>query len=221
MIFALHVYRITNMTDTQKFPSGYPAGSNSQVILKSVPLVSVTEETGRIEETQIRQWYAIYAKPHREEIAQFHLQKEGLPTFFPKLRLPTSRSHRERIVPLFPNYLFSLLRIPEDYNLARWSPGVKHVVNCNGIPTPLPDTVIDFLRQKATPGDILTAQSNLTVGSGVRIVRGPFEGLYGIIENPPDARGRVKVLMQLLSRDVRVDLSIDSVDGGWTVEASR
>ena len=78
---------------------------------------------------------------------------------------------------------------------------------------------MDFLRLRAAPDGVLTAQSNLTVGSEVRITRGPFEGLAGIIENPPDARGRVKVLMQLLSRDVRVDLSVDSVDGGWTVEA--
>ena len=48
---------------------------------------------------------------------------------------------------------------------------------------------------------------------------GPFEGLVGIIENPPDARGRVKILMQLLSRQVRVEVPVAAVDGGWAVEA--
>ena len=204
---------------TQKLPSGNFAGSGRQAVTVNPPLFSVTEEIGRLEEIHLRQWYAIYAKPHREETAQFHLQKKGLRTFFPKLRLPSSRPHRRQIIPLFPNYLFAHLRIPEDYNLVRWSPGVKHVVSCNGIPTPLEDTIMDFLRHKATPNDILTAQSNLAIGSGVRIIRGPFEGLVGIIENPPDARGRVKVLMQLLSREVKVDIPVDSVDGGWAVEA--
>jgi transcription antitermination factor NusG len=207
------------MQDTQQFPSGNPEGIIQQIVTKSASPRNTTEEIGRMDEIQLRQWYAIYAKPYREETAQFHLQKNGLPTFFPKLRLPSSRPHRRQLVPLFPNYLFAHLRIPEDYNLARWSPGVKHVVSCNGIPTPLEDTIMDFLRYKAMPDGILTAQSNLTVGSGVRFTRGPFEGLIGIIENPPDARGRVKVLMQLLSREVRVDISVDSVDGGWAVEA--
>ena len=206
------------MQGTQPLPGGKPGEIIRPVIANGASL-RVTEEAGSADDVRLRRWYAVYAKPHREETAQFHLRKKGLHSFFHKLRLPGARPHRRQVVPLFPNYLFVSLRIPEDYNSARWSPGVNHVVSCNGVPTPLDDSAMDFLRHRAAPDGILTAQSNLTVGSGVRITRGPFEGLIGIIENPPDARGRVKVLMQLLSRDVRVDISVDSVDGGWTVEA--
>ena len=38
------------------------------------------------------------------------------------------------------------------------------------------------------PDGILSRRINLTVGSEVRIVSGPLEGLVSIIENPPDAR---------------------------------
>ena len=172
-----------------------------------------------MEEAQIRQWYVVYTKPHREETAQFHLQRKGLDTFFPRLRLPYGRRNRRHIIPLFPNYIFAQLRVPDDYNVVRWSPGVNHLVGCDGTPTPLDGTVVEFLRQKSTPDGILPARVNLAVGAGVRIVSGPFEGLVGIIENPPDARGRVKVLMQLLSRQVRVELSVDDVDREWAVEA--
>ena len=172
-----------------------------------------------MEEAQIRQWYVVYTKPHREETAQFHLQRKGLDTFFPRLRLPYGRRNRRHIIPLFPNYIFAQLRVPDDYSVVRWSPGVNHLVGCDGTPTPLDGTVVEFLRQKSAPDGILPARVRLTVGSGVRIVSGPFEGLVGIIENPPDARGRVKVLMQLLSRQVRVEVPVDAVDGGWAVEA--
>lgn len=204
------------MQGTQKLFNGSGVEQVAQAVI-SIPSPQCAKgETGDREERRVpQQWYAIYAKPHREEIAQFHLQRKGLQTFFPKLRLPGSQRHRQHIVPLFPNYLFALFRVPEEYNLVRWSPGVKQVVSCNNVPIPLEDTIMDFLRHKATADDILVAQSNLAVGSGVRIVRGPFEGLIGIIENPPDARGRVKVLMQLLSREVRVDIPVDSLDGGW------
>jgi transcriptional antiterminator RfaH len=168
-----------------------------------------------MEKAQVRHWYVVYVKPNREERARFHLQRKGLDTFFPQLKLSYGRRNRRQIVPLFPNYLFAHLRVPDDYNMVRWSPGVNHLVGCNGTPTPLDDTVVEFLRQRSNPDGILPARINLIVGSGVRIVSGPFEGLVGIIENPPDARGRVKVLMQLLSRQVRVEIPVDAVDGGW------
>jgi transcriptional antiterminator RfaH len=167
-----------------------------------------------MEKAQGPQWYVVYTKPQREEMAQFHLQRKGLDTFFPRLRLPYVRRHRRPTIPLFPNYLFAQLRLPDDYSVVRWSPGVNHLVGYDGIPTPLEDTVVEFLRQKSTPEGILPAQGRLPVGTGVRIVSGPFEGLVGIIEHPPDAKGRVKVLMQLLSRQVRVEVPVEAVAEG-------
>ena len=174
-----------------------------------------------MKKAQVQHWYVVYAKPNREETAQFHLQRKGFDTFFPRLISSYSRRNRRQIVPLFPNYLFAQLRVPDDYNMVRWSPGVNHLVGCDGTPTPLDDGVVEFLRQRSTPDGILPARINLTVGSGVRIVSGPFEGLVGIIENPPDARGRVKVLMQLLSRQVRVQIPIDTVDVRMEWEGSN
>ena len=167
-----------------------------------------------VEEAHGPHWYVVYTKPHQEDTTQLHLQRKGLDTFFPRLRLPYTRRDRRPIIPLFPNYLFVQLRLPDDYHAVRWSPGVKHLVGCDGIPTPLDGTVVEFLRQRSAPDGISPARVSLTVGSGVRLVSGPFAGLVGIIENPPDAKGRVKVLMQLLRRQVRVEVSVDAVAKG-------
>jgi transcription antitermination factor NusG len=40
----------------------------------------------------------------------------------------------------------------------------------------------------------------------VRITQGPLEGLVGIIESPCSGRGRVRVLMELLRRQTRVEV---------------
>jgi transcriptional antiterminator RfaH len=167
-----------------------------------------------VEEAQGPHWYVVYTKPHQEETAQVHLQRKGLDTFFPRLRLPSPRRHRRHIIPLFPNYLFVQLHIPDDYTVVRWAPGVKHLVGSEGIPTPLDMTVVEFLRQRSAPDGISPARVSLTVGAGVRLVSGPFAGLMGIIENPPNAKGRVKVLMHLLSRQVRVEVPVDVVAKG-------
>lgn len=190
-------------------------GNNAHRRERLANYLSSKVEIDYMEKAPEQQWYVVYVKPNREEAAQFHLQRKGFDTFLPRLRLSSSRRDRRQIVPLFPNYLFARLRVPDDYNMVRWAPGVNHLVGCEGRPTPLDSAVVDFLRQRATPDGILPERIHFSTGSGVRIVAGPFEGLVGVIENPPDARGRVKVLMQLLGRQVRVEIPVDVMDGGY------
>jgi len=145
-------------------------------------------------------WYVVYSKPHREEVAQFYLQRKGLTVFFPRLLLPQPFPKRPQIVPLFPNYLFVQVRVPVEYDSVRWSPGVKCVVNFNGTPVTLDEEIVTFLRQRATPAGVLTARSVLMVGQAVGVISEPCAKLVSIVQNPHASRGRVRVLLQLLSR---------------------
>jgi transcription antitermination factor NusG len=160
-----------------------------------------------------REWYVVYSKPHREESAQFHLQSKGIEVFFPRLLLPESL--RRRIVPLFPNYLFVRIHLLEQYHYVLWSPGVKRFVSFNDVPLPLDDNIAGYLMQQANSDGIITARSNLKVGQEVRINGGPFDGLVGMIQESPNARGRVKVLMKLLSRQIKVEVPVHFVKSGW------
>jgi hypothetical protein len=38
----------------------------------------------------------------------------------------------------------------------------------------------------------------------------------GIIREPPDAKGRIKILLTLLNRAAAVDLPVDFVETSWT-----
>lgn len=98
-----------------------------------------------------------------------------------------------------------------------WSPGVKRLVGFNGNPTPLDEEVIDFLMQQADSDGIISARSNLRTGQEVQISGGPFDGLVGVIQEPPSAKGRVKVLLKLLSRQVKVEVPVRFVKSGWVV----
>ena len=141
--------------------------------------------------SQARQWYVVYSKPRREEFARTHLCRKGLEVFFPKLILPNPRRRQGPIIPLFPNYLFVRLQLPEEYSYALWSPGVKTIVSFNCSPTPVDEETINFLRGEADTEGVIKGQSNLAAGQEIRIKGGPLDGLIGIIKDPPDARGRV------------------------------
>jgi len=165
---------------------------------------------------EMQRWYVVYSKPRKEECAQFHLRSKGLEVFLPRLLLPQSVNRGKRVVPLFPNYLFVRIHIfSEEYSYVAWSPGVKRFIGFNGTPTPLDDGVVDFLMQQATDEGIITARSNLKVGQQVQISGGPFDGLVGVIQEPPNGKGRVKVLLNLLSRQVKGEVPVQFVKSGW------
>jgi transcription elongation factor/antiterminator RfaH len=161
-------------------------------------------------------WYVVYCKPQREAWAELHLRRKGIEAFHPQLELPQyARGHR-RCVPLFPNYLFVQIDLVTRFYDVAWSPGVKAFVGAGGAPTPLDEAVVAFLKRNATADGRLRARPDLKAGQEVEIVDGPFAGLIAIIQNPPDAKGRIRVLMRLLKgRPVNMQIPIRLVRSGW------
>jgi transcriptional antiterminator RfaH len=169
-----------------------------------------------------RKWYVVYSKAQKEEFAQFCLQLKGLKVFFPRLLLPDSAKKRKRLVPLFPNYLFVRLSLSSnEYSYAIWSPGVSRIISFNGSPAAIHDAVVDFIMSQANREGVIEAQSSLRSGQEVRITGGPFQGLVGIIQEPPSAKGRIKILLQLLNQPTKVDVPIRFVQGEWVASDLR
>lgn len=174
-----------------------------------------------------RDWYVVYSKPHKEEQVRLHLGLKGIECFFPRLRLPAA-SHKHTVAPLFPNYLFVRINLAIEAHFVMWSPGVKRIVTFSDTPVPVDDDVVQFLRDRADGQGIIQAYSRLNAGHPVEISGGPFDGFTGIIEDPPNAKGRVRVLLKLLSRQISVKLGVEflSLRGDWVgfdpvVPASR
>ncbi|MDP2604930.1 MAG: transcription termination/antitermination NusG family protein [Deltaproteobacteria bacterium] len=162
-----------------------------------------------------KEWFVVSSKHHREELAQFHLRLKGLETFFPRLMLPRFSYKSKQFVPLFPNYLFVHINLAADYDQVRWTPGVKSFVIFGGSPTPLQDEIAETLMRQADHEGIIPAHSNLKIGQEVQIRGGPFDGVIGVIQRTPDAKGRVRLLMKLLSRRIAVEIPVHLISGGW------
>ena len=101
------------------------------------------------------------------------------------------------------------------------APGVKRLLIFNGSPASLGDDIVSFLMEQATPEGVITAHSNLRAGQMVQVDGGPFDGLSGIIQEPPDARGRVKILLSLLKRQVKVEVPARYVKSGWVTNPPK
>jgi transcriptional antiterminator RfaH len=162
-----------------------------------------------------KKWYVVLTKSRSEEIARTHLVSKGIEVFYPKLFVPTSRSGRY-VISLFPNYLFVKIDpSSSDYYQVAWCSGVNRVVRFGGAPAAVDTGVIEFLRTQADPRGVIVAKSRLKAGDEVQITNGPFKGLAGIIQEPPDTKSRVKVLMAILSRHVQVEVPVGCLRIGW------
>ena len=165
----------------------------------------------------LKQWYVVYSKPHMEERAQFHFGLKQVESFFPRLLLPGTRTKPSRVIALFPNYIFVRIALAKDYYRIIWSPGIKYLVSFGGEFVPLKDDVVEFLMNRANSDGIIPARLNIEAGQVVRICDGPLAGLFGIIQHPPDTRGRVKLLLNLLERQVPAEAPATSIDALWSL----
>lgn len=152
------------------------------------------------------QWFVISTKPRREPFAQLQLGQRRVETFLPRIWEPAGFRRKQRIAPLFPGYLFVRIDLAEQYFDVVWTPGVRKFVGFGASPCPVEGTVIDFLSARVGPEGVVRVVPVFRVGDLVRVTHGPFEGLIGIIEHPGCGRGRVRVLMELLRRQTRVEL---------------
>jgi transcription elongation factor/antiterminator RfaH len=154
-------------------------------------------------------WYAVHTLPHAEKKAAAHLENQRFRAFLPK-RQKTIRHARKLstvVAPFFPRYLFVAL----DLNRQHWrsvngTVGVASLVMAGERPIALPHGVVESMLATADAHGLLRVWSNLKVGSTVRLAAGPFAEQLGILDRMDDS-GRVRVLLDILGRQVPVCLS--------------
>lgn len=158
-------------------------------------------------------WYAVYTQPHREAIAQLHLNNLRFCTFTPLLvtTIRHARRHDTVLAPLFPRYIFVALDVTRD----RWrainsTRGVTSLVMREGLPAPVRSGVIETLIESSTPEGRVCFCSEMAPGSRVRLVAGPFAGQLGVLRDLSRS-GRVRVLIEMMGSYIPMELHDSAV----------
>ena len=164
----------------------------------------------------MRRWYLIHTKPSSEALALKHLLRQQYDARLPQALQTVRRfgRRRERIVALFPRYLF--LHLNEGQQAlapVKFTTGVADIVRFGACYAIVPDQVMRDLEARADPATglhRLNAGGALTRGTPVRIALGPLDGLEGIFEREAGA-DRVVILLKLLGRNAPVYVPTDSI----------
>ncbi|HET7208140.1 MAG TPA: UpxY family transcription antiterminator [Terriglobales bacterium] len=159
-------------------------------------------------------WYAAYTCAQHEKRVAAELGMREVEHFLP-LYSSVRRWKDRRVtleLPLFPGYVFVRLALRERLRVVQ-IPSVVRLVGFNGLPTALPDEEMEILRTGICQSLRAEPHPFLTVGRRVRIIRGPFAGLEGVVKRKKSGM-RVVVSLELIQRSVAVDVDAADVRPG-------
>jgi transcription antitermination factor NusG len=128
------------------------------------------------------QWFAVTVNPKSEFVTAAALQRKGLGSFLPtyQARHTWSDRNKELNLPLFPGYIFCRFgRLQR--TLVLQTPGARSVVSFGGVPAPVPDREIEYLKKALEAGVLASPCDFIEVGRAVRIRDGALEGVEGIL----------------------------------------
>jgi len=154
-------------------------------------------------------WYVIHTKPGNEHRVETNLSHQEIDVFLPLLESFQYASGQmiQKIKPLFPNYLFARLDIDLHYYKVRWTRGVNKILGSGVEPVPISEKVIQAIKDRTGKGNLVKLEEEWREGDPVRIHSGPFKELIGIFQKKISDSGRVRILLNLIGVDVRVQVS--------------
>lgn len=122
-------------------------------------------------------------------------------------------------LPLFPGYLFVQIASVDRLRVLQ-VPGVVRIVGFNGQLTALPDQEIESLKKGLASGIQAEPHPFLTTGRRVRVNRGPFEGMQGILLRRK-GKQRLVLSVELIMRSLVINVDIADVEPAISTTSYR
>ena len=170
--------------------------------------------TGYLDGGSETNWFAIQAKPFRENLAASSISKLDLEVFLPKIKQEQLVCGIWRVVakPLFPGYLFARLCPLLSLDAVRYARGVLRVVGTSRFPIPLDaEIILAFQNRVQSNGFIELKPQTFECGDEVTIERGPFAGWIGKVEREYDDGKRTMILLEAI-QNARVVIDRESLE---------
>ena len=127
-------------------------------------------------------WFAVYTRSRHEKVVASKLGDKSIEVFLPlrKVLRRWKDRRKEVAMPLFSGYVF--VRIPYSGRLGLLqTPGVVQILSEGNRPVPIPEEQITAIERLVESGLAYDPYPYLKEGTFVRVVRGPLQGVEGIL----------------------------------------
>ena len=121
---------------------------------------------------------------------------------------------KKRIKKLFPGYiLVEMIMTDEAWYVVRNTPGVTGFIGSSGKgakPTPLPPQEVDNVL-KVMGMSRIDVDKELSIGTKVKIIGGPFTGMFGTIEEIDNDNQKFVLNVDLFGQETQVEVDFDQI----------
>jgi transcription termination/antitermination protein NusG len=167
--------------------------------------------------SQGRRWYVIHTysgyeenveRNMRQRIESMDMQDKIFDIMIPKEKKIKIKNGKRKVVEekVFPGYVLVNMIVTDDsWYVVRNTPNVTGFVGTGTTPTPISEDEVKALQKKMGVEEP-KYEIDVTMGAPVKIVDGPFKNFEGKISEVDDARGKVKVLVNMFGRETPVEL---------------
>lgn len=121
---------------------------------------------------------------------------------------------KKRIKKLFPGYiLVEMIMTDEAWYVVRNTPGVTGFIGSSGKgakPTPLPPQEVDNVL-KVIGMSRIDVDKELSIGTKVKIIGGPFTGMFGTIEEIDNDNQKFVLNVDLFGQETQVEVDFEQI----------
>jgi transcriptional antiterminator NusG len=166
---------------------------------------------GRDQTDTSPRWYALRTKSRHEKLVRDQLDKQGIEPLLPTVKRLSQWKDRKKEVeePLFSGYCFVRFA-PEEKLPVQKVAGVVGIVGSGSQPEPIPEDEINALRTLMTSVLPYDPHPYLHEGMTVEVIRGPLQGLHGILLRK-DKRHRLVLGVRLIQQAAAVEIDVGDV----------
>ncbi len=174
-----------------------------------------------------KEWYVVNTYSGHEQKVKEKLEQRAISMGFQdnifrvivpettEVEVDKNGQKKEKVKKMFPGYvLVEMIMSDEAWYIVRNTPGVTGFIGSSGHkakPTPLMPQEIDRILGSMGMSRV-NIESEMSVGSKVTIVDGPFKGMTGTVDNVDIENNRLNVLIDLFGQETPVEVELFQVN---------
>ena len=164
-----------------------------------------------------RRWYAIHTYSGYEEnvknnleqrIDSMDMEEKIFSVLIPKEKKIKIRNGKRKVVEekIYPGYVLIEMMVTDDsWYVVRNTPNVTGFIGSGTTPTPLSDDEVTALHKRMGVHEP-EFTIDVAINDSVKIIDGPFKNFEGKVSEIDEARGKIKVLVNMFGRETPVEL---------------
>ena len=166
---------------------------------------------------QGRRWYVLHTYSGYEEnvknnlkqrVESMDMEDKIFGVLIPTEKKIKIKNGQRKVIEekIFPGYVIvEMIVTDESWYVVRNTPNVTGFIGTGTIPTPISEEEIKGL-QKRMGVDEPKFKIDISIGSPIKIVDGPFKNLEGKVVNIDEAKGKIKAMLSMFGRETSVEL---------------